>query len=131
MFDVGRVCIKTAGREKGSTAVVVDKIDDNFVLIDGGVRRRKCNILHLEPLPKIIDIKKLTSGAPRTGTKSRAKASTSEVKELLAKAGFEIPKDKKTKTPKEKAVKVRKQHRKSDEAPVKKEVKKQKKQKDE
>mgnify|MGYP001612534226 CR=1 FL=1 len=49
-IEVGRVCIKTTGREAGQKAVVVKVIDKNFVLIDGKrVKRRKCNVLHLFP----------------------------------------------------------------------------------
>ena len=49
MFDVGRVCLKTAGREAGRYCVVVKKMQDNVVLVTGpreisGVKRRKCNI---------------------------------------------------------------------------------------
>jgi large subunit ribosomal protein L14e len=58
MIDVGRLCVKTAGRDAGLKCVIVDVIDDNFVLIDGETRRRKCNILHLEPLDKVLDIRK-------------------------------------------------------------------------
>ncbi len=58
MIDVGRVCVKIAGRDAGKKAVVVEKIDSNFVLIDGETRRRKCSINHLEPLNKTLDIKK-------------------------------------------------------------------------
>ena len=57
-IEIGRVCIKTAGRDAGNYCVVVDAQDDNFVLIDGGTRRRKCNILHLEPTTKQIELSK-------------------------------------------------------------------------
>jgi large subunit ribosomal protein L14e len=57
-MNIGQVCVKLAGREAGSTAVVVDVIDDNFVLIDGNVRRKKCNIRHLEQLDKVAKIAK-------------------------------------------------------------------------
>lgn len=63
MIDVGRVCVKIAGRDAGKKCVVVDILDENFVLIDGETRRRKCNILHLEPLEKTIDIAKGASHA--------------------------------------------------------------------
>lgn len=61
MFDIGRLCIKTAGREAGKYCVVLKKIDDNFVLVTGPrsltqVKRRKCNILHLEPLKETLKI---------------------------------------------------------------------------
>lgn len=59
MIEVGRVCVKTAGREAGKRVVVVDVLDENFVLIAGvGVRRRRCNISHLEPLEQKLEIAK-------------------------------------------------------------------------
>jgi len=61
MFEIGRLCIKIAGRDADKKCVVVDKIDDKFVLIDGQTRRRKCNIVHLEPLDKVVKIKKNAS----------------------------------------------------------------------
>jgi|GEM_PF-312561 len=57
VIEVGRVCIKTRGREAGRRCVVVDIIDENFVIIDGDVKRRRCNIKHLEPLPIVLNIK--------------------------------------------------------------------------
>ncbi|MEK6886860.1 MAG: 50S ribosomal protein L14e [Nanoarchaeota archaeon] len=57
-MEIGRVCIKLAGRDAGNVAVVVDNVDDKFVLIDGNVRRRKCNVMHLEPLDEVLKIKK-------------------------------------------------------------------------
>jgi large subunit ribosomal protein L14e len=61
MFEIGRLCVKIAGRETGSKVVIVDVIDKNFVLIDGQVKRKRCNISHLEPLPQLMKIKKNTS----------------------------------------------------------------------
>ena len=61
MIDVGRICYKIAGRESGRVAVVIDKINDNFVFIDGQVKRKKCNIIHLEPTDKVLKIKKNAS----------------------------------------------------------------------
>ena len=58
MIDVGRVCVKTAGREAGKKCVVVEVADANFVVVDGNVRRRKCNIAHLEPVDQTIDLEK-------------------------------------------------------------------------
>lgn len=58
MIEIGRVCVKLAGRDAGKRCVVVDLLDDKFVLIDGETRRRKCNIAHLEPLPEILNVKK-------------------------------------------------------------------------
>jgi large subunit ribosomal protein L14e len=61
-LEVGRVCMKIVGREAGKYCVVLKKENDAFVLITGpklltGVKRRKCNIEHLEPLPYLLEIK--------------------------------------------------------------------------
>ena len=61
MIEIGRLCVKIAGRDAGLKCVIVDILDDKFVLIDGQTRRRKCNILHLEPLMEVIKIKKNAS----------------------------------------------------------------------
>jgi large subunit ribosomal protein L14e len=63
MIEVGRLCVKTAGRDAGNKCVIVEVVDDNFVLVDGNVRRKKCNISHLEPLAEKIKIKKGASHA--------------------------------------------------------------------
>ncbi len=62
-IEIGRICVKIAGREAGKKCVIVDIIDENYVLITGpkqltGVKRRRCNINHIEPLDKKIDIPK-------------------------------------------------------------------------
>ncbi len=62
MFETGRLCLKTAGREAGKLCVVLDKSGKDFVFVTGpkiltGVRKRKCNIEHLEPLQAKIKIK--------------------------------------------------------------------------
>jgi large subunit ribosomal protein L14e len=61
--EIGRICVKIAGRESGKKCVIVDIIDENFVLITGpkkitGVKRRRANIDHIEPTPDKIDIKR-------------------------------------------------------------------------
>ncbi len=59
IMESGRVCVKIAGREAGKKCVVVEVTDKHFVTIVGdGIRRRKCNIKHLEPLDNVIKIKK-------------------------------------------------------------------------
>lgn len=56
-IDIGRVCIKTAGREAGNVCVILDIVDKNFVEVVGpNVKHRRCNIKHLEPTNKKIDI---------------------------------------------------------------------------
>jgi len=63
VFDVGRICVKTMGREAGRKCVVVDIINENFVVVTGpknvsGVKRRRANVKHLEPTPLKINISK-------------------------------------------------------------------------
>ncbi len=66
LFEIGTICIKLAGRDAGKKCVVVDVIDDVYVLIDGQTRRRKCNVAHLEPLKSKLNIKKGTDTAAVT-----------------------------------------------------------------
>lgn len=61
MIEPGRIVLKIAGREAGKYAVIVEKVDDGFVLITGpksitGVKRRKCNIEHIEPTEHKFEI---------------------------------------------------------------------------
>lgn len=63
VYDIGRICVKIAGREAGKKCVIVDIINENFVLVTGpksltGVKRRRANIKHLEPTNHKIVIKK-------------------------------------------------------------------------
>lgn len=60
-IEVGRICVKLTGREAGKKCVIVDIIDKSFVLITGpknvtGVKRRRANINHVEPLQDKISI---------------------------------------------------------------------------
>jgi large subunit ribosomal protein L14e len=62
-IEVGRICVKLTGREAGRKCVIVDVIDKNFVLITGpknvtGVKRRRANVNHIEPLQEKIAIKR-------------------------------------------------------------------------
>ena len=61
-MDIGRICIKTRGRETGKKCVIVEIIDDKYVLITGpkeitGIKRRRANIKHIRPLEQKIEIK--------------------------------------------------------------------------
>lgn len=56
LFAVGRLCVKLAGRDAGKKCVVVELLDNRFVLVDGETRRRKVNVLHLEPLDEVLEI---------------------------------------------------------------------------
>ena len=57
IFEVGRICVKLAGRDAGRKCVIVEELDNHYVLVDGDVRRKKVNICHLEPLEEMLDIK--------------------------------------------------------------------------
>jgi large subunit ribosomal protein L14e len=62
-MDVGRVCLKLKGREAGSRCVIVDVVDRNYVIVTGppevtGVRRRRVNMSHLQPLDEVIEIRR-------------------------------------------------------------------------
>ncbi|MBI1969775.1 50S ribosomal protein L14e [Candidatus Woesearchaeota archaeon] len=61
MLEVGRVCVKIAGRDAGKKCIIVDILDNQHVLIDGETRRKKCNTRHLEPLAEVLKIKKKAS----------------------------------------------------------------------
>lgn len=65
LYEPGRICVKIAGREAGSHCVIVEKKDDNYVIITGpkeltGIRRRSCNVRHIETLETVL---KIPSGA--------------------------------------------------------------------
>ena len=60
-MDVGRICVKLKGREAGSRCVIVDVVDRNYVIVTGppevtGVRRRRVNMSHLQPLDEVVEI---------------------------------------------------------------------------
>jgi large subunit ribosomal protein L14e len=60
-IEVGRVCVKQFGREAGKKCVIIDVMDKSFVLVTGpkkvtGVRRRRVNINHIEPLQVKVDV---------------------------------------------------------------------------
>lgn len=57
-IGIGRMVVKIAGRDSGKKGIIVEILDDKYVLLDGETRRRKCNILHIEPLSQIVKIEK-------------------------------------------------------------------------
>jgi len=93
MIEIGRLCVKVAGRDSNKKCVIVDILEGNLVLIDGETRRRKCNISHLEPLDLIVEIKK--------------GASHEEVFKEFENLGLK-PLNTKPKDKKEKPIKIRK-----------------------
>jgi len=56
--EIGRLCVKLAGRDAGKECLIVDALDRTFVLVDGNTRRKKVNVSHLQLLPHKADIKK-------------------------------------------------------------------------
>jgi len=97
MIEIGRVCVKTAGRDAGLKCVVID-IDKKLVLIDGQTRRRKCGIAHLEPTKDVLKIKK---GASHAEVVSAFKELKIEIKERKTKEKTARPKKvRKKKAPK-------------------------------
>ena len=83
-MDIGTVCMKIAGRDAGQYCVILKHLENSFVLIDGNTRRRRCNLNHLEPLGKILDIQE--------------DASTGEVKQAMKNAGIPVLEKAKKKT---------------------------------
>lgn len=76
-IEVGRICVKQVGRETGKKCVIIDVMDKSFVLITGpkkvtGVRRRRANLNHVEPLQIKIEI---TRGASDEEVTSMLEAS--------------------------------------------------------
>ena len=62
-IEVGRICVKVTGREAGKKCVIVDVMDKSYILITGpkkvtGVRRRRTNVNHIEPILDKIEIKR-------------------------------------------------------------------------
>lgn len=65
-IEIGRICVKVVGREAGRKCVIVDLADRSFVLVTGpksvtGIKRRRVNINHLEPLQDKIELKRSAS----------------------------------------------------------------------
>ena len=78
-IEVGRICVKQAGRENGKKCVVIDVMDKSFVLVTGpkkitGVKRRRVNINHVMPIQQKIGVKR--------------GASDEEVAQILEAAGM-------------------------------------------
>ncbi len=75
IMNIGRVCRMVKGKDAGNYCAIVDRVDKNFVLVDGkGIKRKKVNIMHLEPLPVVLEIGK--------------NANTDAVVKALDNAGF-------------------------------------------
>jgi large subunit ribosomal protein L14e len=93
LFEVGRLCVKLAGRDAGKKCVVVENSGEGYVVVDGSTRRKKVNVKHLEPLSEMVELKN--------------KASHDDVKKAFQKLGLPVW-DKKSKKVAERPRKVRK-----------------------
>jgi large subunit ribosomal protein L14e len=115
-LEIGRVCMKTAGREAGRYCVVLKKIDDDFVFVTGpkvltGVKRRRCNIEHLEPTQYKVTIKAEASEKDVI----KAYEEVNLVKKFgLRKPSPEVVKEAEKKVKKEKPKKKEKEEKKED-----------------
>lgn len=120
-INIGAVCMKIVGREGGGICTVVKKVDKTFVIVTGpklvtGIKRRKCNVLHLEPVGISLDVKedakdeevieaykksgvvakfnlKLPSAGEMKGVKQKAEAKA-ETKEVVGKTKIKESKNK-------------------------------------
>ena len=65
-IEVGRICLKLAGRESGKKCIIIEVIDKGFVTVTGpkkitGVKRRRASINHIAPLKDKIAINRGSS----------------------------------------------------------------------
>lgn len=121
VLNVGRVCVKIAGRDAGKRCVIIKEIDSNYVLVDGQTRRRKVNKFHLEPIDMVLSIEEdadnktvvaaLTeAGFESSEKKSEKREQTVRPKRQKAAKAKEAPKAEKKakKAPEKKAPKAKK-----------------------
>ena len=76
IYNIGRICVKLAGRDAGQKCVVLSEVKEGKVLVDGATRRREVNTSHLEPLSDIVSV--------------AAGASTAEVSKVLEPLGVKV-----------------------------------------
>ena len=105
-LTVGKIAMKIAGREAGKYCVVLTTPKDNFVQVTGpkvltGVKRRRCNIDHLEPTQYQIKID--TEAADKTVI------NTLEKDGLLKKLDLKMPSPEVVKGPEKKTKKEKKE----------------------
>jgi large subunit ribosomal protein L14e len=113
MIEVGRVCYKIAGREAGKPCVILESAGANMVLIDGLVRRKKCNIKHLEFTSIVLPIKKGASTVEVQDALLKAKIVSSIPKKGEPRAAKSEPKDHKVEKaePKDHKVEKKEEHK--------------------
>lgn len=98
VMETGRVCVITAGADKGKEAVIKEVIDANFVRIAGQkVKERRANVMHLEPTSRKAEVptpqvkeKKVKVAAEASERKAApVKKDTKIVAKILEKAKAE------------------------------------------
>ncbi len=104
-LTVGRVAMKIAGREAGKYCVVLTNPKDNFVQVTGpkvltGVKRRRCNVDHLEPSEHMVKIEAEAA--------DKVVLDTLEKEGLVKKLGLKKPSPEVVKGPEGKGKKVEK-----------------------
>ena len=62
-IEVGRICVKEAGREQGKKCVIIDVMDKSFILVTGpknltGIKRRKVNLDHVVALDDKVEVRR-------------------------------------------------------------------------
>lgn len=136
--------MKIAGREAGKYCVVLKKMDNTFVMVTGpkqltGVKRRRCNVDHLEPTSHSLKIAAEAADeavikaydAVGLTKKLSLRLPSPEVMKAVEKRAKEIPKKvekpKKEEKPKEKPKEEKKPEKKEEKKPEKKEEKPKKK----
>lgn len=141
-IEIGRLCVKIAGRDAGRECLITELQGSSFVIIDGNTRRKRCNVAHLHFLPQIADIKEKASheevikALEKLGISALEKQSHKYTKkpraaekpaaEKTKKEKKQAKKEKKEKKPKKKLFGRKKEEAKK-EKPAKKEAKKEKK----
>ena len=88
MFEIGTLCMKTAGRDAGLYCVIIDTPKEGYALVDGQTRRRVINTDHLQATEKKLDVKK---GASHDDVVSALKKLKIEVRETKPKQAAAKP----------------------------------------
>ncbi len=88
--EVGRICVKTAGRETGKKCVIIDVMDKSFALVTGpkaitGVKRKRVNLAHIMTLEDRVELKRGASDEEVTSALLAA-GKLDEMKQGQAKA---------------------------------------------
>jgi len=57
-IQVGRICIRKAGKDAGKKCVITKLVDENFVeaKVTGAKKAHKVSIRHLEPTSTVVSV---------------------------------------------------------------------------